>query len=169
MMTLMLMCAALSVEAQGNRIYMEEFEISPDSTLTVSLMLANVDETRGLQFNMVLPHGLEVVDQDLTDECYDLGMKLSMRHIAEKSTYIVVIHSMDKACFPARNAAVMTFTLKAAKDFKGGKIILSHVRGSTIDNKSIILPDKKVTVTKRPDTLMKLDDDKRTVEDQLFN
>ena len=63
----------------------------------------------------------------------------------------------------------MTFTLKAAKDFKGGKIILSHVRGSTIDNKSIILPDKKVTVTKRPDTLMKLDDDKRTVEDQFFN
>jgi hypothetical protein len=170
MMTLMLMCAALSIEAQGNRIYMEDFEISPDSTLTVSLMLANVNETRGLQFNMVLPQGLQLIDQDLTDYSYDIGMKYSIRHLAEKSTYIMVVHSMDKVCFPAGDgSAVMTFTYKAAKDFKGGIIMLNHVRGSTVDNKSITLPNDQTTVTMRPDTLMKLDNDKSTVEDQFFN
>lgn len=169
MMTWLLMCAALCVVAQGNRIYMEDVEITPDSSLTVPLMLTNVDETRGVQFNMVLPQGLQLVDQDLTDYSYDIGMKLTTRHLAEQNTWIVIVHSMEKAYFPAGNAtAIMEFCFKAAKDFKGGKIILNNMRGSTFDNRSIKVNDDSTTVTVLPNTLMRrqqADDD----QDQFFN
>ena len=48
--TLLAVCVAVCAMAQANRVYIEDFEICPDSVVTVPVMLANVDETRGVQF-----------------------------------------------------------------------------------------------------------------------
>ena len=49
MITLLAMVLALPCVAQVNRLYMNDFDIEPDSTVTVSLYLTNEDPTRGLQ------------------------------------------------------------------------------------------------------------------------
>ena len=42
---------ALSGAAQTNRIYIDDFEIYPDSTVTVPVVFANESRARGLQYN----------------------------------------------------------------------------------------------------------------------
>ena len=76
---LLMLCALLAISAvaqQGNRIYIEDFEIEPGKTVSVPLMLSNQDPTRGMQFNISLPNGLRMIDQELTaySEEYNMNM-----------------------------------------------------------------------------------------------
>ena len=58
---------ALGALAQRNVVYIEDFEICPDSTVTLPVMMANSDPTRGIQFNMSLPLGLNLIEKELTE------------------------------------------------------------------------------------------------------
>ena len=62
----MALLLALTLSAQGNRVYIEDFEIEPGATDSVLVLLSNVDPSRGLQFNLSLPQGLEICEYDLT-------------------------------------------------------------------------------------------------------
>ena len=61
-MIIFALLVALDAVSQSNRIYVEPFEICPDSIVAVPVMLANESPTRGLEFNMTLPEGLVVDD-----------------------------------------------------------------------------------------------------------
>ena len=76
---MVMMAALLSLAAvaqQRNRIYIENFEIYPDSSLTVPVMLANMDSTRGIQFNITLPFGLKISECNLTPYAKEYDMHL---------------------------------------------------------------------------------------------
>ena len=76
----MAVCMALCAMAQNNRIYIEDFEIDPDSTVTVSVILANESPTRGVQFNMTLPPGLILKSSKVTAYSSEYFMSMTCRY-----------------------------------------------------------------------------------------
>ena len=58
LLTLLAVMATLTVAAQSNRFYIEDFELDRDSVISVPVMLANETAMRGFQFDMSLPEGM---------------------------------------------------------------------------------------------------------------
>ena len=48
-LAIMAVIAAMAAMAQRNVVYIEDFEIEPGNSITVPLMMANCDSTRGIQ------------------------------------------------------------------------------------------------------------------------
>lgn len=169
LMIMMLLCLAQIAVAQADRVYIEDFEISPDSVVTVPVMLACPQQTRGIQFDMALPQGLELEDMELSNHSDNLGMRLSNRKLNGSNTHAIVLYPFKESFFQSdTSVVVMYISFKALKGFKGGTISLSRIRGSTLSNQSIKMNDASTTVTLLPNTLMRRqqDDD---VQDQFFN
>lgn len=145
--TFLAIVMALQALAQSNRIYIEDFEIFPDSVVTVPVMLSNVDETRGFQFNITTPEGLKVVGHRLSGITRDYEMTLTFRKSEADGCHTAIVVPHEPTCLPAGTAVVMTLKFKASPDFKGGEISLWKERGSTIENKTIIMGDETTTVT----------------------
>ena len=146
LLTIMAALAALTVSAQSDRISIEDFVLDRDSTISVSVMLINETPVRGLQFSITMPEGIEITEHSLTKSSKKYGMNLVFRQV-DNDDYAVFIYPMDHVCYPSDSVAILTLELTAAADFKGGEIILSGVRGSTIDNKSFSLDGDTATVT----------------------
>ena len=89
----MAVLATLTAAAQGNRIYIEDFEIDRDSTKTVQVMLANVDPTRGIQFNLTLPAGLMFEDYEETAYSRRYTMSLTSRFVPEYNGYLIFLYT----------------------------------------------------------------------------
>ena len=159
-------CCAL---AQGGRVYIEDFEIVPDSTLTVPVMLANTDSTRGVQFNMTLPDGLSLEEYSATAYSKSYDMTMTTRWSDAGNYYLVILFPSSRICFPPATADVIQFTFKADADFKGGDIALWKCRGSTIDNKAIPLDGDTTTVSVPASSLIGIPIDQQPVKDQFFN
>ena len=119
------MLVALVAAGQTNRIYIEDFEIMPDSTKTVPVMLANVDETRGLQFNVTLPNGMKYSGYKLSD--YASQSSFSMNIASNKvndSTWSVMVYPSGRICFPPDEQAIVMLKFKAKSEFKGGDLLV---------------------------------------------
>lgn len=138
---------AVQAMAHSNCLYIEDFEICPDSAVTVPVILTNEQETRGFQFNITLPNGLTVARHKLADDALDYGMNLTFRKIESDDCYTAIAVPHDRTCFPPGTTIVMTLRLKASSDFKGGQISLWKQRGSTVENKTIVMNDTTVNVT----------------------
>jgi len=164
---IVVLCGGLCATAQVNRVYINDFEIEPDSIVTVPLMLANEIPSRGVQFSITVPEGLKVAGFDMTDISLDLNMQLSHRQKA--GTHTVFLYPMDRICFPSDTTAILTIDFKASHDFKGGVINLKKNRGSTLDNKSIVMDDESTTVTIPVSSLMRRASDGSSGEDLFFN
>ena len=125
--------ATMAAMAQSEgRIYVEDFDIAPDSTATVEVLLTNVEATRGVQFKMTLPQGLEIEDMELTK--YSRKMKMSLANNQKANNWMVAVYSMSLTVFPPDTAkAVMTLTLTAKPGFEGGDIIFNKSMGSNED------------------------------------
>ena len=145
LLTIMAALAALTVSAQAERICIEDFVLDRDSTLSVPVMLVHETPLRGLQFSIALPDGVRISGYDLTK--YSEKYENMVCRQAESGNYLVFIYPLSRVCVPADSAAIMTLDFAANSDFKGGEIILSDVRGSTIDNQSFTLEGDTVTVT----------------------
>ena len=159
---------AFNVMAQRNVISIEDFEISPDSVVTMPVILTNSDPTRGLQFNMTLPAGLVVVDKALTDyssEQYHMSMFARLN----KGVWVMGLYPSGVICFPPDTAAIMTITFKAEAGFDGGEIILWRQLGSTIDNKSIVFDNDTTIVTVPKASIMEINEDGLPTSEQYFN
>ena len=146
LLTIMVAMTALALSAQANRIVIEDFVVDRDSVVSVPVMLANETPMRGLQFRMVLPEGLKIEGSKLTKYSEKYDMNLAGRSTPQ-GDYAVFIYPMSRVCYPADSAVIMMLEVVASSDFKGGKIIMSGVRGSTIDNQSIPVEDTAVTVS----------------------
>lgn len=129
----------------GGCIYIEDFEIAPDSTIAVPVMLTNAEATQGLQFNMYLPDGLILEEIELTK--YSRRLKMNVVDNRKDDRWIVAVYSMSQTTFPPDTAAVLTLTLTASPDFQGGDITIKKSQGSSLDFSTIYYDDSSTTVT----------------------
>ena len=93
------------MSAQGNRVYIEDFEIEPGATDSVLVLLSNVDPSRGLQFNLSLPQGLEICEYDLTDYSRRSKMHLMFEESTKDSCHVAFIYPMGPVAVPLSWAA----------------------------------------------------------------
>ncbi len=168
-MTMLAMCSlALTCQGQVNRMYIEDFEIEPDSTVTVPLMLANESESRGLQYSLELPEGLELEEYELSRHSKRYGMHLTCRKVGER-TYGAFVYPMELVCYPAATSPIVMLTFTAGHDFKGGQILLRNGRGSTMDNQTFVIDCGTATVTVPAAALVGIPTDQKAGEDQFFH
>ena len=147
-MIIFALLVALDAVSQSNRIYVEPFEICPDSIVAVPVMLANESPTRGLQFNMTLPEGLVVDDCEITKYCDKYNMSIFTNRNGD--VWTIGMYPMGAICLPANTAAIVTLQMLARPTFKGGEIIVWKCRGSTIDNMTIYMDGDTTAVTVTP-------------------
>ena len=137
LMALCALLAAATAMAQSNRLIIQDFEIAPDSTVTIPVTLVNEDISRGMQFNLTVPEGLTIEDMRVTKCSKSLGMSLT--YSDKSDTKIIVLYQMGKSCFPPDSADVALIEFRAAHDFKGGELSVWKGRGSTMDNDPFII------------------------------
>lgn len=166
--TILAVCVTMCAVAQANRIYIEDFEICPDSVVTVPVMLTNVDETRGVQFRMALPEGLSMDECEMTEHSADCNMKELFRH-ATDGFYNVILYPMDRTCLPSGTHAILNLAFKAAAGFKGGTITLFKAYGASTDNEPMTIEGDSTAVTVPEAVLVGIPVDQKTSDDQFFN
>lgn len=169
LLTMMALLAALTAAGQSGRIYIEDFEIDLDSTKTVPVILANIDPTRGVQFNLTLPDGLSLEGYEET--AYSLGydMALTSRFVPDYNGYLVFLYPSRPICFPPDTAAVINLTFTASSNFKGGDLTLWQCRGSTLENTTLYLDGDTTQVTVPVSSLIGIPIDQKPTEEQYFN
>ena len=145
-LTIFTVLVSLAALAQSDRICIEDFVIDRDSVVTMPVVLANETPMRGLQFSMTLPEGLNVAGSALTKYSEKYDMNLVCRQ-GSNGDQVVFVYPMSRVCYPADSAVIMTLDFAASADFKGGEIILSGAKGSTIDNQSIPIESDTIVVT----------------------
>jgi len=169
MITLMSVLMAMNMLADGNRIYIDDFEISSDTTVWMPVMLANVDSTRGLQFNLTLPAGLNLKTYRMIESIEEeYGMSLFSSH-RNDSVWTLGMYPMGRICLPPDTIAVMMLEFAADPEFKGGNILVWKCRGSTIDNMTIYIDDDTTHVTVPKSSLMGIPVDKKQGVEEYFN
>lgn len=147
--TLLAVLATTTALAQSHgRIYIEDFVVAPDSTITVPVMLENAETTQGLQFKMVLPNGLELEDIELTK--YSRRLKMNIAKNLKDDRWIVAVYSMDQTVYPPDTAAVLSLTMTALPEFEGGNITIMKSQGSSQEYTTINYDDSSTTVTRTP-------------------
>ena len=159
---------ALTMTGQGNRLYMDDFEIEPDSLKTMSLILANEIPTRGFQFTLILPQGIYLDDCEVTDYSKEYKMGMSCNFL-DPSHYLLFVFPSIRVCYPPDTVAVALFTFGAESDFKGGDILIEECSCSTIDNESFPAIGDTVHVTVPSSSLIGIPIDQQPVKDQFFN
>lgn len=145
-LTFLAILASMTVVAQTNRFYIEDFELDRDSVISVPVMLANETAMRGFQFDLTLPEGLLLDEYSLTKYSKGFDMNLVCRPLSA-GRYIVFVFPLSVTCFSPATAAVVTFTFSARSNFNGGDLAISDCKGATIDNQSFTIDGDTTHVT----------------------
>lgn len=159
---------AMSAMAQRNVMYIEDFEIIPGEAVSVPLMMANSDSTRGCQFNMILPQGLSLVGKSLTPYAED-GYGMNLIGNQKNGVWTLGMYPMTRVCLPPADTTIMILNIKASSDFTGGEIILFKQRGFTIDNVTIYFDNDTATVTVPQASIIDQQEDALPVEERFYN
>lgn len=168
LMMIVAVMLALPAMGQANRIYIEGFEVEPDSTITVPVMMTNADTTRGLQFNVSLPEGLALDNCVVSAHSKRYEMTMSCQYDKAHNYYLVLVYPMGRVSLPAGDADVVQLTLTAKSDFKGGDIVIWKCVGSTVENTAIAFDGDTTTVTVPENALFGVPIDQKPVKDQFF-
>ena len=169
-MTILVASMAIGAVAQSkSRVYIEDFEITPDSSIVVPVMLANVENTRGVQYYITLPEGLSLEGEELTDYSLGFDMLFSCTYSKKNNCYMVFIYPSSSVMFPPDTMAVMMLEFHASPTFKGGIMPVWKCRGSTIENKTIVYEGDTTIVTVPTASLIGIPVDQQPTEDQYFN
>ena len=138
--------AAIAAVAQSNgRFFIEDFEIAPDSTVVVTVMLSNNEPTQGFQFNMTLPPGLNADNIELTK--YSRKLKMNVSNNLKGDTMIVAVYPMAHSLYAPDTAGVLTMEMTASPQGNGGNSTSGRAQGSSEDFKTINYDDSSTTVT----------------------
>lgn len=167
-MAVLAVLLSLPLMGQENRIYIEGFEVEPDSTITVPVMVCNADSTRGLQFNISLPDGLSFDNCVVSAYSRRNEMTISCQYDKAHHYYLVLIYPLGRISFPAGVADVAQLTLTAQSGFKGGDIVIWKCFGSTVDNKAIAFDGETATVTVPENALYGVPIDQKPADDHFF-
>ena len=78
------------------------------------------------------------------------------------------IYSLDYVSYPADTAAIVTLSLCAASDFKGGNIVISKAFGSSLENETFPIDGTTTTVTVPAGSLIGIPMDQHPDEQVFF-
>ena len=166
-LAIMAVIVAMAAMAQRNVVYIEDFEIEPGNSITVPLMMANCDSTRGIQVNLTLPEGLRLIDRELTQYSREYDMEPFGNY--KNGVWTIGMIPSHKVCFPPADTAIMELTFNALPEFNGGEIIVWRQRGATMNNKTIFFDDDTTTVTVPQASIIELKQQEQPVDEHFFN
>ncbi|MBR5684632.1 MAG: hypothetical protein IKX18_00580 [Muribaculaceae bacterium] len=168
LMTMILVALmAVGVQAQGNRLLMEDFVIEPDSTIVMPLIFANIDSMRGIQFNISPPLGLSIDRIKASRNSKKLGMTVSSYEQNGIST--VMVYQMGLGAFPPDSIPVANVVFVADSGFRGGEIEIWKSLGATLSHASIAIDGDTVIVTVPQAKLIGNPIDQQQGKDHYFN
>lgn len=167
-MAVLAVLVAIPVSGQANSLYMDDFELEPDSIITVPLVLANESPSRGLQFTLTLPQDIYLEESVVTS--YSQGYRMSIsNNVLGDNSFLIFVYPSIRICYPPDTAEIVKFTFSAAPSFKGGQIFITECVGSTIENQSFPMEGDTVNVAVSPASLIGVPVNQQPVEDQYFN
>ncbi len=141
----------VALSAAADRFYIEDFTIAPGETQTVSIMLDNEASYTAFQFNIYMPEGL-TVEQDDGDYIFDLTDRKARDHnIASQlqgdGSIRVMSYSLRINAYSGNSGALVTFNVKACDNFVGPATIwLSHILFTTTAGTEVAFDDEPCSV-----------------------
>lgn len=135
-----------------DRFYIEDFTINPGETRTVEILLENETAYTAFQFDLYLPNGL-TVDQEDGDYIFDLTPRKARDHnIASQPQSSGAIRVMSYSPringYSGNSGALVTFSLTASADFAGDATIgLRNVLFTTVAGYEVHFADETCNVT----------------------
>lgn len=106
-------------EMTDDCVLIEDFSIEPGKTQTVELSLNNNDKYAGVQFDIELPEGLQIVPGSIKGTSRTADYTFMLNNAGNR---ILAFSASDEA-FTGNNGAIMSFTVKATDDFNYGSTI----------------------------------------------
>ena len=120
-----------------NKLIIEDFDIIPGETKTISVALDNTDKISSLQFDIDLPEGLYFVKNSTVKNKERLHLHaLSGKLWSSNHVRFAIFHQvteaskMDKSLFLGNSGEIFTFEVEASYSFKGGSIKVYGIEGS---------------------------------------
>ncbi|MBQ0120482.1 MAG: hypothetical protein KBT13_05085 [Bacteroidales bacterium] len=150
---------AVAATAAEYRLWIDDFEINPGETRTVSLNMDNATAVTGFQTDIYLPEGLSIkIDED--DFYYiDLTSRATRGHTIDGSAMPdgavrVIAYTTDLNPFKLNTGAVAAITLVASADFAGTHAIEVHnTELAAADGNQFYPADETCNINKKPDTM----------------
>lgn len=161
---------AFEVSAASGRVYVEDFDIEPGRIDTVTVMLFTSEPSRGLQFYITLPSGVDLWDFEMSDLSNRLHMVGSCNYSSTYQCYSAFIYPNVVDFYPADTlVAVMDLYLEADPTFRESDLITWKCRGSTADNETIYLDGDTAHVSLPGASIIAIPDDDRPMWEQYYN
>ena len=133
---MLLAMGCIAAFAQGNKLYIEDFDIAPGQTKTLDIILENEDPVSSLQFDITFPTGLSYVEGSL-EKVTSRITRTSHSILAvkqEESVYRMGILStsseMANSAVKLKEGALLRIKVKADIDYKGSSIQITDIIGS---------------------------------------
>ena len=108
-----------------DKLYIEDFEIEPGEEKEVNILLNNPDaEYRDLQFDLYLPEGITVVQDEDEEFMVDKGDRCTKKHTIGFSYtdghYVCMLYSTAKNPLTGNSGDILSITLKADENVATG-------------------------------------------------
>ena len=134
-----------------NRLYIDDFHITPGSTKNVTIKFDNEKDFCGLQARMWLPEGLTIETNGSGHPVMTLVDGRSDEHIKtvtfKNDSVQIAVSSIENNNFVGHSGAFLTFNVTASADFEGPQeISIEAVVASTQSSIKYNLPDTQCTV-----------------------
>ena len=133
---MLLAMGCIAAFAQGNKLYIEDFDIAPGETKTLDIILENEDPVSSLQFDITFPTGLSYVEKTL-ERVTSRITRTSHSIVAAKqgeNVYRMGILStsseMANSAVKLKEGALLRIKVKADIDYKGSSIKITDIIGS---------------------------------------
>ena len=133
---MLLAMGCIAAFAQGNKLYIEDFDIAPGQTKTLDIILENEDPVSSLQFDITFPTGLSYVENTL-ERVTSRITRTSHSIVAAKqgkNVYRMGILStsseMANSAVKLNEGALLRIKVKADIDYKGSSIKITKIIGS---------------------------------------
>ena len=138
---MLLAMGCIAAFAQGNKLYIEDFDIAPGETKTLDIILENEDPVSSLQFDITFPTGLSYVENSLervtsriTRTSHSIVAAKQPTDEQGKSVYCMGILStsseMANSAVKLKEGALLRIKVKADIDYKGSSIKITKIIGS---------------------------------------
>lgn len=134
-----------------NRLYIDDFHITPGSTKNVTIKFDNEKDFCGLQARMWLPEGLTIETNGSGRPVMTLVDGRSDEHIKtvtfKNDSVQIAVSSIENNNFVGHSGAFLTFNVTASADFEGPQVIsIEAVVASTQSSIKYNLPATQCTV-----------------------
>ena len=138
---------ALNSTESSNSLFINDFNISTEEDILLDINLANSEEFTAFQFDMELPEGLEVLEDDYGDLSFELTDRADRTHMIASAKLPdgkirVLSFSTASRLFSGSTGALVRVKVLATKEIAtGSQIKLSGIRFTTDVANEVMLPD----------------------------